>query len=268
MLTGASLDLSCAETDARYHNNRKPSRIFQGAHNKFWRKSNNKRFISGPPPSATSVHQFWSLASWVNGTGIVLCTKRPGCRAELSLPVSNRHLGSVTAEGLVEVNGQIEGELHCTSLVISRKAHVSGAITAEQVVVDGTVKCSIQGKDVVLKSQAHVVGDIQHQTLAIERVRTLKAAQCERVSQMSTGPGELVGGLLRKPQLRVGRIGSNSRDFCDGKEEAPWGETGLLRVPLGGTMMGRETHRRGAYHLYPIHGPGILPRVRSKWCFV
>ena len=28
-------------------------------------------------------------------------------------------VGSVTAEGLVEVNGQIEGELHCTSLVIA-----------------------------------------------------------------------------------------------------------------------------------------------------
>jgi cytoskeletal protein CcmA (bactofilin family) len=78
-------------------------------------------------------------------------------------------VGSVTAEGLVEVNGQIEGELHCTSLVISRKAHVSGVITAEQVVVDGTVEGPIQGKDVVLKSRAHVVGDIQHQTLAIER---------------------------------------------------------------------------------------------------
>ena len=29
-------------------------------------------------------------------------------------------VGSVTAEGLVEVNGQIDGELHCTSLIISR----------------------------------------------------------------------------------------------------------------------------------------------------
>jgi cytoskeletal protein CcmA (bactofilin family) len=26
-------------------------------------------------------------------------------------------IGSVTAEGLVEVNGQIEGELHCASLI-------------------------------------------------------------------------------------------------------------------------------------------------------
>jgi cytoskeletal protein CcmA (bactofilin family) len=78
-------------------------------------------------------------------------------------------VGSVTAEGLVEVNGQIEGELHCTSLVIARGAHVSGIVAAERVVVDGVVEGPIQGGDVLLKSLAHVVGDIHHQSLAIER---------------------------------------------------------------------------------------------------
>ena len=77
-------------------------------------------------------------------------------------------VGSVTAEGLVEVNGQIEGELHCTSLVIAREAHVTGTVAAERVVVDGKVEGPIQGGDVVLKSQAYVVGDIHHQSLAIE----------------------------------------------------------------------------------------------------
>ncbi len=40
-------------------------------------------------------------------------------------------VGSVTAEGLVEINGQIDGELHCTSLVIARGAHVNGIVAAE-----------------------------------------------------------------------------------------------------------------------------------------
>jgi Polymer-forming cytoskeletal len=48
-------------------------------------------------------------------------------------------VGSVTAEGLVEVNGQIDGELHGTSLVISHGAEVAGTVTAERVVVDGKV---------------------------------------------------------------------------------------------------------------------------------
>ena len=78
-------------------------------------------------------------------------------------------VGSVTAEGLVEVNGQIDGELHCTSLVISHGAEVAGTVTAERVVVDGKVGGPIQGGDVVLKSKAHVIGDIQHQLLAIEK---------------------------------------------------------------------------------------------------
>jgi cytoskeletal protein CcmA (bactofilin family) len=78
-------------------------------------------------------------------------------------------IGSITAEGLAEVNGQIEGELHCASLIISRKAQIAGTVTAERVVVDGTVEGPIQGGEVVLKSQAHVVCDIHHQSLAIEK---------------------------------------------------------------------------------------------------
>ena len=78
-------------------------------------------------------------------------------------------VGGVTAEGLVEVNGQVDGELHCTSLILSRKAHVTGTITAERVVVDGRVEGPIQATDVVLKSHAHVVGDIHHRSLTIER---------------------------------------------------------------------------------------------------
>jgi cytoskeletal protein CcmA (bactofilin family) len=76
--------------------------------------------------------------------------------------------GSVTADGLVEVNGRIDGEMHCTSVIISRGAHVSGTIAAERVVVDGTVEGPIRGGEVMLKSQAHVVGDIHHQSLSIE----------------------------------------------------------------------------------------------------
>jgi cytoskeletal protein CcmA (bactofilin family) len=61
-------------------------------------------------------------------------------------------VGNVTAEGLVEVNGQIEGDLHCTSLIVSPKAQIVGSI--KRVVVAGRVEGPIQGGDVVLESQA------------------------------------------------------------------------------------------------------------------
>lgn len=77
-------------------------------------------------------------------------------------------VGSVTAEGLVEVNGHIEGDLHCTSLVISPKASIVGGVEADRIVVNGRVEGPVRGGEVVLKAHAHVVGDIQHQTLAVE----------------------------------------------------------------------------------------------------
>ena len=61
--------------------------------------------------------------------------------------------GRVTAEGLVELNGQIEGELHGKSLIISRGALVKGAVSADQVVVDGSVE-AITGGEIILKSRA------------------------------------------------------------------------------------------------------------------
>ncbi len=77
-------------------------------------------------------------------------------------------VGSVTAEGLVEVNGHIDGDLHCTSLIISPKASILGGVEADRVVVNGRVEGPIRGGEVLLKKRAHVIGDIQHQSLAIE----------------------------------------------------------------------------------------------------
>ena len=65
-------------------------------------------------------------------------------------------VGSVTAEGLVEVNGQIEGELHCTSLVIARGAHINGVVAAERVVVDGNVEGPIQGGEEIGRASCRV----------------------------------------------------------------------------------------------------------------
>jgi cytoskeletal protein CcmA (bactofilin family) len=78
-------------------------------------------------------------------------------------------VGSVSADGAVEVNGQVDGDLNCASLTVSPKASITGGINAVRVVVNGTVEGPISGEEVVLKSHAYVVGDIQTQSLSIER---------------------------------------------------------------------------------------------------
>jgi cytoskeletal protein CcmA (bactofilin family) len=80
-----------------------------------------------------------------------------------------RIIGNVSADGAVQVNGQIDGDLNCTSITVSPKALINGGVKARSVVVNGKVEGPIVGQEVVLKSQAFVTGDIQAQTLLIER---------------------------------------------------------------------------------------------------
>ncbi len=77
-------------------------------------------------------------------------------------------IGNVTVEGLVEVNGQVEGDVQCTSLMVSPKALIKGGVQANRVVVNGKVEGPIRGREVLLKPHAIVVGDIQAQALTVE----------------------------------------------------------------------------------------------------
>jgi len=115
-------------------------------------------------------------------------------------------VGSVTAEGLVWVYGQIDGELHCSSLVIDKDAHISGTVTAERVVVDGKVEGPIQGGKVILKSRAQVIGDIHHQSLAIE-----SGAFLDGRSVQIRENGQTASNLEGKPVREVKKRESLSR---------------------------------------------------------
>jgi cytoskeletal protein CcmA (bactofilin family) len=104
-------------------------------------------------------------------------------------------VGNVSAEGLVEVNGQIEGDVRCTSLVISSNAQIVGSVTAERVVVNGKVEGPIQGGDVVLKSKAHVVGDIRHKSLTIEKGASFEGRATQAQAANGSQP--------EKPRIRT-----------------------------------------------------------------
>ena len=77
--------------------------------------------------------------------------------------------GNVTSKGEIQVDGEIQGDINCGSLLLGDKSQVIGSVIAEDVVVRGRVVGSIRGLRVTLQAQSHVEGDIFHQSLAIEQ---------------------------------------------------------------------------------------------------
>jgi cytoskeletal protein CcmA (bactofilin family) len=78
-------------------------------------------------------------------------------------------IGNVSSKGEIQVDGEIQGDIDCSSLLLGDKAHVQGSVRAEDVVVRGKVIGSVRGLRVTLQAQSHVEGDIFHQSLAIEQ---------------------------------------------------------------------------------------------------
>ena len=77
-------------------------------------------------------------------------------------------VGNVLSKGRVKLEGTIEGDMHCRSLVVGEQGSVTGGIIADEVSVYGRVSGTVRGGRVNLYSTAHVEGDIYHSGIGIE----------------------------------------------------------------------------------------------------
>jgi cytoskeletal protein CcmA (bactofilin family) len=77
--------------------------------------------------------------------------------------------GNITSKGEIQVDGAVEGDIRCGSLLLGDNSQVTGGVAAEDVVVRGHLVGSIKGLRITLQAQSHVEGDIFHHSLAIEQ---------------------------------------------------------------------------------------------------
>jgi cytoskeletal protein CcmA (bactofilin family) len=77
-------------------------------------------------------------------------------------------VGKISSEGVLNVLGRVEGELHASIVRISDGAQVEGTIAAQDLTIGGRFKGTIQADRVTLTNSAVVEGEIHHRSLAIE----------------------------------------------------------------------------------------------------
>lgn len=77
--------------------------------------------------------------------------------------------GNVSASVDLHVDGRIEGDIACASLVQGQDSMIKGAIIAETAKLSGTVEGSITARDLTLHASARVTGDVTYENLTIEQ---------------------------------------------------------------------------------------------------
>ncbi len=81
--------------------------------------------------------------------------------------------GDVSASADLHVDGRIEGDVTCASLVQGESSEIVGAIHAESARLAGTVRGSISARELVILRTARIHGDVHYDALTIEQGATV-----------------------------------------------------------------------------------------------
>lgn len=77
-------------------------------------------------------------------------------------------LGNIISDGVLDIDGRVDGNVKCRSATIRRNGRIMGDIVAESVQVFGEVTGTIKAKEVSLFATCRVEGVIMHESLTIE----------------------------------------------------------------------------------------------------
>ena len=109
--------------------------------------------------------------------------------------------GNVAATVDLHVDGRIEGDLACASLVQGQDSVIKGAIVADSAKLAGRVDGSITARDLVIHASARITGDVTYENLTIEQGSQVDG----RFSHRRAGsPAQLTDGKVQVELLPEG----------------------------------------------------------------
>ncbi len=110
-------------------------------------------------------------------------------------------LGNIISDGIIDFDGNIDGNIRCSMLTVRENGIVKGEVTAENVLVYGKIHGLIRAKHAHLFGTCHIDGIVMHESLTIEdgafidgkckRTNKVLEAKTEEESDDSTGSAPL-----------------------------------------------------------------------------
>jgi cytoskeletal protein CcmA (bactofilin family) len=90
----------------------------------------------------------------------------------------------IISQGTLQVDGEVEGDVVGSEVIIGNLGKVTGTVAAEQVTVRGKISGAIRAMTVMLEASSQVEGDIHHMSLTIEQGASFDG-RCRRPADAS-----------------------------------------------------------------------------------
>ena len=111
--------------------------------------------------------------------------------------------GDVSASVDLHVDGTIEGDIKCASIVQGEGSAIHGAVIADSARMSGKVTGSITAKELVILKTAKIDGDVHYDALTIEQGAQVDGRFAPNASRQQAQAAPKPKPLEADPQLQV-----------------------------------------------------------------
>lgn len=121
-------------------------------------------------------------------------TNQPGASGFSILAPDMVLKGDIHAAADLHIDGRVEGDIVCTTLVQGERSEVIGGIRADSARLAGTVRGSIDAVSLVILKTARVHGDVSYDALTIEQGAQVEGRFAPRGVSLAAPAIALVAG--------------------------------------------------------------------------
>ncbi len=76
--------------------------------------------------------------------------------------------GNLSGQGDLHLDGAVEGDISCNTLILGQSGRVKGSVAAEKATLGGTVGGTVNARTLMIEKSAKINGDLTYETITIE----------------------------------------------------------------------------------------------------
>lgn len=76
--------------------------------------------------------------------------------------------GNIGGQGNLHIDGRVDGDVACASLIVGNSGQVNGNITADEAKIAGSINGTVAAKVLTIEASARIVGDLSYDSVSVE----------------------------------------------------------------------------------------------------
>jgi cytoskeletal protein CcmA (bactofilin family) len=107
--------------------------------------------------------------AWGSKAGDGTMAPRSGGGATLSFIGNEVTItGNISGNGDIHLDGAVDGDIRCRSLILGNSGRVRGNIEAEKATIAGAVEGTVGASTLTVEKSARITGDLAYESVSIE----------------------------------------------------------------------------------------------------